>query len=477
MERGEMHIQSKSFITTIRSVSIGKILVIVFFLALLPRIGAVLLAPHFPSDHWDVAHDVIIARNLAQGHGFANEPGHPTAYRYPLLPLILSLFFRIFGERYIPFLLFQSFLGALIAPIMAWIGYRVGGRSLALLTGILVAINTELISFSRMMLTETLFSFLMSVIALLCVLLFSSKVKRTGLFFLTGIVIGLAALCRPVVIGWGILIAAILLLRKQYRIGTKLGMALVLTAGCMITVAPWLIRNQAVMGSPVFTTSSGITFWLFGHNDAAHSDGSTDIPEEFDRVNREVTPREYFAVSGNDPARMVPIFNMEPRYQAYSFEQSVVDRIALLNEVDADRELNEMAIEYILANPLKTLKHSINNLFFTLTYSEMTGRINIILTLLMPFLLLWAYRLWKSSPDTALAILSCLASMLAVHFMFYFDHRFRVPYQPFLMLLGAGGFLAAARGKFTLTEKILFFGWMVVPVVVNYFLLWGDQSG
>ncbi len=472
-----MQTKVEQFISGIRSISIGKILVIVFFLAFLPRVGAVLLAPHFPSDHWDVAHDVVIARNIAQGNGFANEPGHPTAYRYPLLPLILSLFFRVLGEKYIPFLLFQSFLGALIAPIMAWIGYRAGGKSLALLTGILVAVNTELISYSRMMLTETLFSFLISVIALLCVLLFFSKGKRTGLFFLTGIIIGLAALCRPVAIGWGILLVIILLFRKQYRFRANLGVALVLTAGCTIMVAPWLIRNQTVMGSPVFNTSSGITFWLFGHNDAAHSDESTVIPEEFERVNREVKPREYFAVSRGDPARMVPIFNMEPRYQAYSFEQSVVDRIACLNEVEADRELNAMAIEYILANPLKTLQYSVKNSFFTFTYTEMTGKINIIITLMMPFLLLGAYRLWKSTPGIALIVLSCLASMLAVHFVFYFDHRFRIPYQPFLMLLGAGGLLAAVRGNFTLTEKILFFGWMVVPVVVNYYLLWGNQSG
>ncbi|MCD4777112.1 MAG: hypothetical protein K8S15_13830 [Candidatus Aegiribacteria sp.] len=86
------------------------------------------------------------------------------------------------------------------------------------------------------------------------------------------------------------------------------------------------------MGSPALTTSSGITFWLFGHNDAQHSDETKNIPEEYERVNREVNPKEYFTVSGGDPARMIPIYNMEPRYQAYSFEQSVVDRVAGLDE-------------------------------------------------------------------------------------------------------------------------------------------------
>ncbi len=101
---------------------------------------------------------------------------------------------------------------------------------------------------------------------------------------------------------------------------------------------------------------------------------------------------------------------------------------------------------------------------------------NIVLTLIMPFLLLGGYRLCKKSPDSALIVLSCLLSMLAVHFLFYFDHRFRVPYQPFLMLLGAIGLISAVRGRLSVTEKILFFGWMVLPAAVNYFSLFGNQS-
>jgi hypothetical protein len=67
--------------------------------------------------------------------------------------------------------------------------------------------------------------------------------------------------------------------------------------------------------------------------------------------------------------------------------------------------------------------------------------------------------------------------MFAVHFVFYFDHRFRVPYQPFWTLLGAYGFLSALKGNLSRTEKALFYGWMIVPVVVNYFLIFGNQSG
>jgi 4-amino-4-deoxy-L-arabinose transferase-like glycosyltransferase len=463
----------------VKNTSISRILLLVFLVALIPRIAVSVIAPHLPADHWDVAHDVLIARNLAAGHGFANEPGHPTAYRYPLIPLILSAFFRVFGERYIPFLVFQSFAGALTAVILAWIGYNAAGKTLALLTGILVALNTELISFSRMMLTETLFSFLMSVVAMILIKVISTRRKQPAFFavFLSGVLLGLAALCRPVALGWSILISAAFVIKGRHRIGTGILTALVFLSGSLLAVAPWVIRNQIVMGSPVLTTSGGITFWLFGHNDAERSDDSTVIPPEFATANREAAPRNYFMVTRGDPACMIPVFNMEPRYQAYLFEQSVVDRVAGLDEVRADQELNSMALEYIRAHPFETLKHSFISTFMTFTYTEMSGRLNILLSLIMPFLLLGSYNLWRRSPDTALIVLTCLASMLAVHVVFYFDHRFRVPYQPFFMLLGAYGFLSALRGNLSKTGKILFFGWMIVPVIVNYFLVFGNQSG
>ncbi len=449
---------------------------IVFLAALIPRVVITLAAPHPPSAHWDVAHDVVIARNLAQGNGFSNEPGHPTAFRYPLVPAVLSIFFRIIGERYIPFLLFQSLLGALVAPAVACIGAAAGGRKLGLLSGLLVAFDSELISVSRMMLSETIFSFLLVITALIFFVIMEGR--GGGILpLVAGFVLGLAALCRPVALVWGALLVLALLLMKTWTQGRRAVSILLFSVGCMATVTPWLIRNRIVMGSLVFSTSGGVTLWMFGHNDAGPAGPETVLPDEFVTVNRMVDPKDYFSGSGGDPARMVPIFNMEPRYQVYSYEQSAVDRIAGLDEVEADLELNRMALEYVRAHPLATLAYSAGSLMKTFTYTEMNGRMNILLTLVMPFLLLGVYMLMRASRGASLPILSCLLSMLAVHLLFYFDHRFRVPYQPFLMLVGATGLLRLLEGNLSVRERVLLFCWMPIPVIVNYFLLQGTQSG
>jgi len=112
------------------------------------------------------------------------------------------IFFRVLGERYIPFLLFQSLLGAIVASVVAFMGTVAGGRKLGLLSGPLVAFNSELISMSRMMLTETIFSFLLVVTALV---FFRIMERRKGgiLPLVAGCLLGLAALCRPVAFAWG----------------------------------------------------------------------------------------------------------------------------------------------------------------------------------------------------------------------------------------------------------------------------------
>lgn len=450
-----------------------SMIAIVFLSALIPRLAISMTAPHGPSDHWDVAHDVVIARNLAQGNGFANEPGHPTAYRYPLVPVVLSVFFRILGERYIPFLLFQSFLSALVAPVIACMGAAACGRRLGLVSGLLVAFDSELISFSRMMLSETIFSFLLAVVALV----FIGIVRRGGWLqsLLAGFLLGLAILCRPVALAWGVLLAVALILTKGLTAGRRAVSILLLVAGCMATVAPWLIRNRIVMGTFLFSTSSGVTLWLFGHNDAELAGPETVVPEEFVTVNRTVDPKGYFSGSGGDPARIVPIFNMEPCYQVYFYEQSAVNRVAGLNEVEADMELSRMALEYMKAHPLATLAHSAGSLMKTLAYTEMNGRMNILLTLVMPFLLLGVFVLARASWEISIPVMSCLLSMLAVNFLFCFLHRYRVPYQPFIMLVGAAGLLRLFEGNLSSRERVLLFCWMPVPVVVNYFLLRGSQ--
>jgi|GEM_PF-6085578 len=47
--------------TSIRNIGISRILLFVFLVTLPPKIAVSVIAPHLPADHWDMAHDVLIA--------------------------------------------------------------------------------------------------------------------------------------------------------------------------------------------------------------------------------------------------------------------------------------------------------------------------------------------------------------------------------------------------------------------------------
>lgn len=190
-------------------------------------------------------------------------------------------------------------------------------------------------------------------------------------------------------------------------------------------------------------TSGGRTFWTFGHNDAEEADETTVRSEEFLRAIAEARLRE-LAERGGDPARMVPVFNLEPAFHAGFFEQRVVDRLGGLGEVEADAEYWKMGMEYVRAHPVRALVGSLKNVLEVFAFTEMDRTVNIV-----------------------------LLSLAAVFFIFLPERRYRVTYQPFLMLAGAAGVISVIRGRLTVKERVLLFVWWVVPIAVNYWILWG----
>jgi len=178
-------------------------LVLIFLVsALIASFAAMRFSEH-PSLHWDAAHYALLARNLVEGNGFSNGPGHPTAFRPPLYPTVVSLVFRAVGERYRAVYLLQAVLYALAVTGSALLAYRIAGRRSMLLTGILASVNPSALGLTGLLLTETLFTFL-----LVCSLLllngafhrYSTKVLSPGRSSLRrrrSSLWGRATLCRP----------------------------------------------------------------------------------------------------------------------------------------------------------------------------------------------------------------------------------------------------------------------------------------
>jgi 4-amino-4-deoxy-L-arabinose transferase-like glycosyltransferase len=165
----------------------------------------------------------------------------------------------------------QAFFGALTV----WLTYRIATklnssstvdsstRVAPTLAAVLVALDPILLRQSTAAMTEPFAAMLATVGVLCLVRLGDAPSWKRGL--LAGLILGLAALCRPTFVIWAGLVVIWLgvlgVRQKKFRAITcsvALGVAAMLT--------PWTARNYVVMGHPIFaTTHGGYTLWL-GNN-------------------------------------------------------------------------------------------------------------------------------------------------------------------------------------------------------------------
>lgn len=216
---------------------------------------------------------LLIAKNLADGEGFCAHPGHPTAFRPPLYPLLLAGC-RLAGAASAPLLigLLQALLSTLTVALTARFALQLGLPPLrALLAAALVTVDPVLLQYVAQPMTETLFT---GLIALLLISGQNAVEKQTShAWILSGLWFGLAALCRPTVWVFGAFVLLYLVLHHYRMRRTGRAQAVpwrslgLFAAPLLLVVTPWIARNAFVLGRPVLTTTHGGYTLVLGNND------------------------------------------------------------------------------------------------------------------------------------------------------------------------------------------------------------------
>ena len=193
-----------------------------------------------------------LAKSLWNGEGFSIN-GRPTAYRPPLFPILLVPVVAILPEHIaLGMALLQLTLGGLTILLTAEASRRWSGSTLAaLLSAAIVAFDPVLVSQARPVMTETLAALLAAVS------LWGFARKGDSGAILGGVGFGLSALCRPSI--WpavGLSVIGVLLLGDGSR-PARLRYAVLMLGACLLTVAPWGIRNAMMLGEPILTTTHG----------------------------------------------------------------------------------------------------------------------------------------------------------------------------------------------------------------------------
>lgn len=189
------------------------------------------------------------ARAWVAGQGLREGNGQPLQYRLPLFPLALGLTIRLFGEDPRAFTLMNvGFL--VLAALVVRHALRPRGRTLADGVAVAILLYPPLLTSAALVLQETLLSLTIAVLFVLA----GRAVEGTsaGRSLAAGAALGVAALGKPTVLPVGLALAVLIAgtgRRAWIRVGA-------FALGGTLVLAPWMVRNQRVLGRLEITTGN-----------------------------------------------------------------------------------------------------------------------------------------------------------------------------------------------------------------------------
>lgn len=391
-----------------------------FALALALRVAFVLSVERDGFVFNDIYFYHSIAEQLADGNGFANSQGEPTAQWPPVYPLLLSFAYRLLGEDPLAGELLNAVIGALTVPLLYYVALRALGRREALFSGLALAVMPGQIFLADALLAETLYTFLL--VGLLALLAFLPDRRSTHV--LLGAVVGVAALTR----GEGLFLVVLPLAfwggwaARRREVMRRVA---VITLAALVVMLPWIVRNAVVMDSFVPTgTNSASTLWS-GHNPAADG-GPTYPPASLERrleglrgPEREI---EWAALLRREA---LSYMTSHPLREAELVPQKVLS----LNEGDS-------LLFYYWLIPDATPERAVGR--------DATARLSIVadaayyalLTLFVTSLVVFGRAFLRTRLLRAAIAFLALALVL-YGFVFYGNFRYRIPLEPLMILVAA----------------------------------------
>lgn len=229
---------------------------------------------------------IALAESLVRGQGLSIH-GHPTAYVTPGYPLFLATLYAVGISDPLGVGLVQALLGGVTCVLVGRIADLVGGPRAALWAGLTGAVYPHFIFWTGYVLTETLFVFfvVVSLLNLAWLPVRLSVFRAVG----CGLLLGVTALVRPVILGFAVMVPLWLLWIPQVTFLRRLVLATLLICAMTIPLLPWAFRNSMTLGSPVFTsTESGVVFYQ--GNSAGSTGGSRGYVSTEDYIPLTIPP-------------------------------------------------------------------------------------------------------------------------------------------------------------------------------------------
>ena len=232
-------------------------------LALVARLPWALIVHAGPSS--DSYFYYLGAKSIAAGHGY-EILHHPTAFFPVGWPAFLAGLFLITGPSFVVVKIAALALWMLTTAFVYLLGRRLGGRSVGLVAGGLVAVAPTMTVYAMRGASEHLFIPLLLAVCLLVVTTDgrTPSIRRAAL---AGVFLGLAILVRSTGILLPLVIPLWLLLRRPARESWRA--AVTMSAVSVLVLTPWMARNAVVMHTLGLSTNGGYTLWMGAHPHAS----------------------------------------------------------------------------------------------------------------------------------------------------------------------------------------------------------------
>lgn len=349
---------------------------------------------YFPdSMQWDQ-----IALNFLSGKGLIVGPD-ALAVRMPLYSIFLSGIYFIFGKsNLLAVRIIQAFISAFTCVLIYFIATSVfrdnrHKEKISRIAALISAFYPFFIYYSGAILTETLFIFLTCLI-----ILFLSKKK----FFLTGIFLGLAILCRAETLLFSFLMVVGLFFFVPPKNALK--NSLIILVIMFVILSPWITRNYMLFGKFVpLSTTGGWTFWE-GNNPWNKTGG---------------------------PCQPLP----------------GVPEISNMNEVERDAFLKAKTVEEIKKDPKRIFRLSVKKFFrfwnikLNTTDPNYSSPRNNILSILSfgPVLMLSIIGFISSfwNKKNLIFIYLLIFYIMSINLIFVSSIRYRLPIEPYLIIFAS----------------------------------------
>ncbi len=393
---------------------------LLFVAAFCVRMAYLLL--DYPVPPQDTADYDEIALNLLAGEGFVSRLtwfGYEMrSWRPPFYPFFLALVYGVWGYSHLAVKVVQALIGA-GTVVLVWALACTLCRRAALLAGGLALCYGPLVAIPAEVMSETFFCFWIALAAWLLVV----AEGRRNYLLLAGVVVGLAALTRPVGLLWGPAFAIVTVWRLR---GVGVRQCIWVGVAVLLVVLPWSARNWQVHGAWVPISTHG--GFILARSNA------------FD-----------------------PAWRQE---RGWGIAESFFHRFP--SEIERDRHWYAQGKTFILENPGYYLRLVVER--FIRMWYFFRPDYNLWFMILMPFALL-GLRRYCFAGNFAYLGSFVVCSTLVFSAILYGSTRFRLPLEPFFILFGAA-YISDAWHDWDRRRLLAILG----VVVIANLLIWWQQE-